>query len=74
MSGLVVSTDMLKNYAISTSYLDQTLAFIVPDYNRNKFKSKDEILKQDSLKIGISNPYFRKKFKDWQKNFSNRKW
>ncbi|SNR32774.1 amino acid ABC transporter substrate-binding protein, PAAT family [Lutibacter agarilyticus] len=68
MSGLVVSTDMLKNYAISTSYLDQTLAFIVPDYNRNKFKSKDEILKQDSLKIGISNPYFRKKFKEYLPN------
>lgn len=65
MSGLTVSTDMLHKYAISNSYLDQTLAFIVSNLNRNKFKSKDKILAQDSLKIGISNPYFRKKFKEY---------
>ena len=62
MSGLLTSTDMLQNYTVSNSYLDQTLAFIVPDYNRNKFKSKKSILSQDSLRIGISNPYFQRKF------------
>lgn len=65
MSGHINSTNILEDYSISNSYLDQTLAFIVPHYNRNKFKSRSEILKQDSLKIGISNPYFKKKFNDY---------
>ncbi len=65
MSGHINSTNILENYSISNSYLDQTLAFIVPHYNRNKFKSRSEILKQDSLKIGISNLYFKKKFNDY---------
>jgi len=62
MSGLLTTTDKIQNYSVSNSYLDQTLAFIVPDYNRDKFKSKKSILKQDSLKVGISNPYFQKKY------------
>lgn len=65
MSGITTSTNDLKNYAISNSYLDQTIAFVVPHYNRNKFKSRSEILNQDSLKIGISNPYFKKKFNEY---------
>lgn len=65
MSGLTKSTDVLNNYAVSNSYSDQTIAFIVPHYNRNKFKSKDAILKQDSLKIGISDPYYKQKFNNY---------
>lgn len=65
MSGIVTTTNILENYTISNSYLDQTLAFVVPHYNRNKFKSRSEILKQDSIRIGISNPYFKKKFKEY---------
>jgi len=68
MSGLTTNTESIQKYAVSNSYLDLTLAFIVPDYNRNKFKSKKSILEQDSLKIGISNPYFRKKFESYLPN------
>jgi len=62
MSGHITTTTNLKNYSVSNSYLDQTVAFVVPYYNRNKFKSRSEILKQDSLKIGVSDDYFKKKF------------
>ena len=58
----------VENFKISNSYLDQTLAFIVPSYNRNKFKSKEAILKQDSIKIAISNRYFQKKFAPYLPN------
>lgn len=68
MSGLITSTDKLQNYTVSNSYLDQTLAFIVPDFNRHKFKSRASILQQDSLKIGISNPYFEKRFAPYLPN------
>lgn len=68
MSGLTTNTESIQKYAVSKSYLDLTLAFIVPVYNRNKFKSKKSILEQDSLKIGISNPYFRKKFESYLPN------
>lgn len=68
MSGLITTTDMVENFKISNSYLDQTLAFIVPSYNRNKFKSKEAILSQDSIKIAISNRYFQKKFEPYLPN------
>jgi len=36
MSGVILTTDIIKSYHVSNSYMDQTVAFIVPDYLRNK--------------------------------------
>lgn len=63
MSGLVSTTQGLESYNLSNSYLDQTVALIVPDYNRAKFKSKAALLAQKDLKIGYTNTYFKDKIK-----------
>lgn len=63
MSGLVATTDGLNSFTLSDTYLDQTVAFIVPDYNRTLFKSRESILSQNDLKIGYTNPYFENKIK-----------
>ena len=68
MSGLVATTDGLNSYTLSNAYLDQTVAFIVPDHNRTKFSSRESILSQDSLKIGYTNAYFEQKIKDFLPN------
>lgn len=64
MSGLASTTDGLNAYALSNSYLDQTIAFIVPDYERAKFKTRETILKQSNLKIGYTNAYFENKINE----------
>ena len=63
MSGLVSTTQGLESYALTDSYLDQTIAFIVPDYNRELFSSKESILSQKTLRIGYMNSYYESKIK-----------
>lgn len=63
MSGLTLTTDRLNDYAFSNSYIDQTLAFLVEDFNRTNFQSNENIRKIDSLRIGCSSPYFSEKLK-----------
>lgn len=63
MSGMALTTNRLKDYAFSNSYIDQTVAFLVEDFNRTNFQSKENIQKMDSLRIGCSSPYFSEKFK-----------
>ncbi len=65
MSGIIVTTDVLDNYAFSKSYINQTLAFMVPDHNRSLFNSRNSIKNLDSLSIGSAHPYFAKKLKNY---------
>jgi ABC-type amino acid transport substrate-binding protein len=68
MSGLVATTQGLESYALTNSHMDQTIAFIVPDYNRDLFSSKASILNQKNLKIGYMNSYFESKIKNFLPN------
>jgi Na+/H+-dicarboxylate symporter/ABC-type amino acid transport substrate-binding protein len=63
VGGIIVTTDVLDDYAISKSYIDQTLAFVVPDYNRNKFNTQEAFLANKDLTIGSADPYFTAKLK-----------
>ncbi|MCK5815146.1 MAG: cation:dicarboxylase symporter family transporter [Flavobacteriaceae bacterium] len=63
MSGSVSTTRGLESYSLTNSHTDQTLAFVVPDHNRELFSSKESILNQKDLKIGYMNSYFKSKIK-----------
>ena len=43
MSGVVVTTNRAREMLFSDSYLDETLAFVVPDDQREQFASWDAI-------------------------------
>lgn len=63
MSGIAVTTDRLQDYGFSNSYLDQTLAFLVEDFNRSKFQTMESLKEMDTLRIGCASPYFSNKLK-----------
>jgi ABC-type amino acid transport substrate-binding protein len=53
ISGIPINTAYLEQMAFSDSYLDVTLALIVPDFRRSDFTTKEKIVNMDDLKIGI---------------------
>jgi ABC-type amino acid transport substrate-binding protein len=53
MSGLAITPDRLQQVAFSVPYLDQTLAFIVPDHRRDEFDTRDAVKRQQSLRLAI---------------------
>jgi ABC-type amino acid transport substrate-binding protein len=53
MSGIAVTTDRAAQMAFSASYLDETLAFIVPDNLRDRFSRWDSIRTQGPLRLGV---------------------
>ncbi len=63
MSGVLLNTDIIKNYHVSNSYMDQTVAFIVPDYLRNNFNSKEALFKNKDFTVAISDNYYAEKLK-----------
>ncbi|MGB0837406.1 MAG: cation:dicarboxylate symporter family transporter [Flavobacteriaceae bacterium] len=63
MSGVVSTTEGLSDYSLSRSYMDQTLAFAVPDYNRGNFKNREAILEQGKFKMAYTKTYFENKIK-----------
>ena len=59
MSGVLVTTDRAREILFSDSYLDETIALIVPDEQRGQFDSWDAIRDRGGLTIGVSNvPYY----------------
>jgi Na+/H+-dicarboxylate symporter/ABC-type amino acid transport substrate-binding protein len=64
MSGVAVTTDRASRTVMSTPYLDETLAFVVPDASRERFASWAEIKAAGSLNIAVPNvPYYIDKLK-----------
>ncbi len=60
MSGVIMTTRRADRMAFSSDYLDETLAFIVPDYRRADFSSADWIRKTPGLRVAVPNlPYAR---------------
>lgn len=58
MSGVVVTTDRAARTLFAPSYLDETLAFLVPDHRRSEFLSADKIRAAPGLRIGVPDlPY-----------------
>jgi len=54
MSGISVTPDRARHAAFSRPYLDTTLAFVVKDYDRERFSKRSEIhARRHSLKIAV---------------------
>ena len=68
MSGMALTTNRFEDYSFSTSYIDQTMAFLVKDYNRSEFQTVESIRNLKNVKIGCSNEYFSEKFRNYSPN------
>jgi ABC-type amino acid transport substrate-binding protein len=59
MSGAAVTIEKAQQMALSAPYMDETLAFVVKDYRREDFNSRDKVKSLTKLKVGILNvPYY----------------
>lgn len=54
MSGTAVTPERTTTMRFSTTINDLTLAFLVPDHERSRFSSWDELRRRDDLRIAIS--------------------
>jgi ABC-type amino acid transport substrate-binding protein len=65
MSGVAVTTNRARDVLFSDSYLDETLAFVVPDDQRDRFESWDAIRDRGALTIDVLDvPYYVNKLHD----------
>ncbi len=59
MSGIVVTPKRAQAMAFSQPYTDQTVAFVVKDYRRQAFSSRDAVRRLKAPRIGVLNvPYY----------------
>jgi len=59
MSGTAITAERALQVLFSTSYLDETLAFVVPDRQRAAFSEWDRIRAMPRLRVGVPRaPYF----------------
>jgi ABC-type amino acid transport substrate-binding protein len=66
MSGVAVTVERAKKMAFSSAYMNETLAFIVKDYRRENFNSRQKLKSLKKLKIGIPKlPYFISKIREY---------
>jgi len=65
MSGVVVTTLRASRIVFSDAYVDETLAFIVPDANRGEFATWEQLRARPGLRLGIPDmPYYVQKIKE----------
>jgi len=58
MSGVVLTTERANQMTFSSSYLDETLAFIVPDHRRADFSDAAWVRSTPGLRVAVPNiPY-----------------
>ena len=59
MSGVVVTTERARDITFSTSYMDETLAFIVRDDRREEFRTWNAVRQLGAITVGVPNlPYY----------------
>ena len=59
MSGVAVTTLRASRTTLSNSYLDETLAFVVPDEARERFTTWEDIRSRGTLRIAVPDvPYY----------------
>jgi Na+/H+-dicarboxylate symporter/ABC-type amino acid transport substrate-binding protein len=59
MSGIVVTPERAESVRLSAPHLDMTLAFVVRDYRRSEFASREALQKLGTPKLAILDvPYF----------------
>ncbi len=64
MSGVAVTTDGASRTMLSSAYLDETLAFVVPDAARERFATWDSIKSMGAIGLAVPNvPYYMEKLR-----------
>ena len=64
MAAVAVTPERAQTMAFSTSYMDQTLAFIVKDHRRQGFSSLDAVRRLKAPRIGVPDvPYYINKMR-----------
>jgi Na+/H+-dicarboxylate symporter/ABC-type amino acid transport substrate-binding protein len=59
MAGVAVTAERMAETSFSASYLDETLAFIVPDHRRAEFADWEALRSRDRLKLAAPDlPYY----------------
>jgi len=59
MSGVAVTTERARDVLFSDSYLDETVAFVVPDEDREQFATWDALRARRTLTIAVPDvPYY----------------
>ena len=58
MTGLVTTADRVRTMALSNSYMDTTLAFIVKDHWRDEFSHWEKIQELPAPKIGVPKVHY----------------
>jgi ABC-type amino acid transport substrate-binding protein len=53
MSGILVTTERASRVVFSSSYLDEVVAFVVPDHRRADFSDAAWVRAQDGLRLGV---------------------
>jgi proton glutamate symport protein len=65
MSGLAVTADRSVRMLLSESYLDETVAFIVPDNRMSAFSEWSSVRAMGRLRLGVPRaPYYMQKIRD----------
>ena len=65
MSGVIVTTNRAREVLFSDSYLDETLALVVPDDQRERYNTWDAIRDQGALTIAVMDvPYYVQKLRE----------
>ncbi len=66
MSGLHVLLERISEIQYSSPYVNETIAFIVKDYRREEFASRESVQRLRSLRIGVPNaPYYVSKLRQY---------
>jgi ABC-type amino acid transport substrate-binding protein len=54
MSGISITPELAKDFAFTSSYLDQTVSFIIEDRRREEFNTREALKSQKHLRIGVA--------------------
>jgi ABC-type amino acid transport substrate-binding protein len=66
MSGVVLTLEREHEMTMSWPYMNETLAFIVKDYRRGEFSSRESVKNLKKLKLGIPDvPYYVAKVREY---------
>jgi Na+/H+-dicarboxylate symporter/ABC-type amino acid transport substrate-binding protein len=65
MTGVAATTERALDVRFSRPYLDETVAFVVRDYDRSRFESWDAVRLMGAVRLGVPNvPYYLHKVRE----------
>jgi ABC-type amino acid transport substrate-binding protein len=66
MSGLTITPERLQQMAFSAPYLEETLAFVVPDHRRDEFRSRNAVKALEHPRLAVAGSvYYAAKIREY---------